>query len=307
MIVGRFGVDHMTAGWVGSDAVHARELHACDRVLHRDHCTRGSSYVGARASGHGRRARAPGSAWLARSGVHGALRSRLPDLQAPPRSALFICAVGCDRGRSRWSGIIQYRQLLILVAAAIFQIFDAVGIIYNGGAPRVRVTRSSPGVVTVALQLGVLGGRRRVADDRVVFPEPGVGRPLDCGAWSTSLALGVTLALSVSNGRLVAFEAAWLKGADQAKAGMRSVPLHAGTECRAGAVRGRARGPDKDRPGSTERMKRTDPLLWRLPAGYHGTVRPGEPPSGSGLPLAWSIGATHPGTFLFAGHMEFNE
>ena len=142
VLVGRFGEDHMAAGWATMRYVHLSFMPAVGFSVATTALV--GRHIGAgepdRAARIARTALAMALVWMTACGVFFIVgRDELVRIfvsggDTPPDTVEAIVAIGAK----------------LLVCAAIFQILDAVGIVYSG-ALRGAGDTLFPGVVTVAL------------------------------------------------------------------------------------------------------------------------------------------------------------
>jgi MATE family multidrug resistance protein len=189
VLVGRFGVDHMSAGWAAIRYMHVSFMPAIGFSIATTALV--GRYVGAgdpdTAVARARLALLLAVAYMVLCGVV-FLVFRYPLIR------LFISGEATE--------VEQIEKVVrigaaVMIASAIYQVFDAIGIIYNG-ALRGAGDTVWPGVVTVLYSWGfmVLGGWMMT----VVFPDLE-----SIGPWIAAavylVVLGVTLALRFERGR----------------------------------------------------------------------------------------------------------
>jgi MATE family multidrug resistance protein len=188
ILIGSFGIDHMTASWVAVRYMHVSFMPAVGFSIAATALV--GKYVGAGA---------PDTAVSrARLGVllavgYMALCGAVFLVFRRPLIALFLSPT--EMSGEQTERIIQIGSS-VLVAAAIFQTFDAIGILYNG-ALRGAGDTVIPGIVTVVYSWGLLVGGGWLMTQW--YPHLGsLGPWVGCLAYL--LALGVTLAWRFERG-----------------------------------------------------------------------------------------------------------
>ena len=188
VLIGSFGIDHMTASWVAVRYMHVSFMPAVGFSIAATALV--GKYVGAGA---------PDTAVArARLGMflsvgYMALCGVIFLVFRDPLIGLFISE--SETSEEQAQRIIQIGSS-VLVAAAIFQTFDAIGILYNG-ALRGAGDTVIPGIVTVVYSWGLLVGGGWLMTQWYPHLES-LGPWVGCLAYL--LALGVTLAWRFERG-----------------------------------------------------------------------------------------------------------
>ena len=191
VLVGRFGEEHMSAGWAAIRYMHVSFMPAVGFSIATTALV--GRYVGA-GDPTTAVARARLSLWLA---VGYMLACGVIFMVFRyPLIALFISDQGADVDPAQVERVVQIGAA-VMIAAAVFQVFDAIGIIYNG-ALRGAGDTIWPGVITVVFSWAfmVLGGWLMT----VVFPDlESIGPWIAAGVYLG--VLGITLAIRFERGR----------------------------------------------------------------------------------------------------------
>lgn len=188
ILIGRFGVEHMTASWVAVRYMHVSFMPAVGFSIAVTALV--GKYVGANAPdtavARARLGLLLAVGYMALCGVVFFIFRR-------PLVAIFLS--DSETPVEQVERIIQIGSA-VLVAAAIFQTFDAIGILYNG-ALRGAGDTVVPGIVTVVYSWVLLVGGGWLMTE--VFPNlESLGPWIGC--LSYLLALGVTMAWRFERG-----------------------------------------------------------------------------------------------------------
>ncbi len=187
VLVGRFGTEHLAAGWIVLRYMHLSFMPAVGFSVATT--TLVGQFIGAREPGLAAKA-AHTALWMgvAYMSIWGVLMLLLRE----PMVRVFLGAGEVDGSVERIAAI----GSSVMILAAVFQAFDGIGIVYLG-ALRGAGDTLWPGLVTAALSWGLIVGAGWAC--AVVFPQWGSWGPW-AGATLYIMAIGAALAWRFERG-----------------------------------------------------------------------------------------------------------